>query len=638
MSASLAITVGFSMVVFNIYMLTLYPSVGAGDSGELVGVACTGGVAHPPGYPLWSMAARLVLGLARVVSASPEPAWWLNALCALLSAISAGLLQSTVARLGVLIGMVLLGKGKDGGLTSTADGQQGQTSSKPNTKPKRENKAKKMHESNAAHSKTLSMVQSVSEWGGVLAGGVFAFSPDTWSVSIQAEVFALNNFLVTLVVRLLVDYSVEAHRLKQRGGVADPRKLTRLACWVALACGLALSNQHTSVIYVLIIAPYVMAIGFPWLWRPTALLLLSFAALAGLAPYLYLPIAAAQQPQDSWGDQRTLKGFLTHFLRSEYGTFKLANDLGEEQDVAKITRRLKSFALRYLATAGGSWGAWLTCLGGGLLTLPGRQAGGTCVISCLVVYAVFINSLANLGFSALHENITARMWQQAYLLGYLCLGVGAAGIGTSVVWVAGYLSGDGGGRRNGLRGVVAVACSGLAIAVAAEQCRRHYEEMDNHDNYTFRVFGEEMVGNLPPNSILLLNDDINCNAAHYYTRCLGGRPDVHVIYQPLITYKWWVPMQSHHFTHYLPPNSTSSGTVASGHLQLDPSRSVIFPGKYHHPFERELGSFNMADFLFANLRHRPVFIAGGYKAGDDSSKPFIHVCSRGKGWWKVTKT
>ncbi len=42
-----------------VYALTLYASVPGGDSGELILVAQNLGVAHPPGYPLFTLCAKL---------------------------------------------------------------------------------------------------------------------------------------------------------------------------------------------------------------------------------------------------------------------------------------------------------------------------------------------------------------------------------------------------------------------------------------------------------------------------------------------------------------------------------------------------------------------------------------------------
>ena len=126
------------------------------------------------------------------------------------------------------------------------------------------------------------------------------------------------------------------------------RPILRVTALTALVSGLALCNQHTSVIYVAVSAPTVVWWGRRRLIAPWPLLVLTIAALLGLSAYLYLPLAAWHQPLDSWGDQRSLRGFLTHFLREEYGTFQLASDLGEEQDMEKIVNRLKVTCVKFL--------------------------------------------------------------------------------------------------------------------------------------------------------------------------------------------------------------------------------------------------------------------------------------------------
>ena len=53
-------------------------------------------------------------------------------------------------------------------------------------------------------------------------------------------------------------------------------------------------------------------------------ILLSFAFILGLLPYVYLPLAAIYRPQaGGWGHVSTWSGFLHHFLRKDYGTFQL---------------------------------------------------------------------------------------------------------------------------------------------------------------------------------------------------------------------------------------------------------------------------------------------------------------------------
>nr|XP_048709008.1 transmembrane protein 260 isoform X3 [Caretta caretta] len=128
------------------YVATLPPSVPGGDSGELITAAYELGVAHPPGYPLFTLLAKLVIGLFPFGSI----AYRVNLFCGLLGAAAASLLYYTVFRL------------------------------------------------------------SGSYAGGILAAGVFSFSRLTWQWSITAEVFSLNNLFVGLLMMLTVHFEEAA--------------------------------------------------------------------------------------------------------------------------------------------------------------------------------------------------------------------------------------------------------------------------------------------------------------------------------------------------------------------------------------------------------------------------------------------
>ncbi|XP_052639504.1 transmembrane protein 260 isoform X3 [Harpia harpyja] len=125
-----------------LYTATLPPTLPGGDAGELITAAYELGVAHPPGYPLFTLLAKLATGLLPVGS----PAYRVNLLCGLLGAAAASLLFYTVFRL------------------------------------------------------------SGSYAGGILAAGVFSFSRLTWQWSIAAEVFSLNNLFVGLLMALTAHF------------------------------------------------------------------------------------------------------------------------------------------------------------------------------------------------------------------------------------------------------------------------------------------------------------------------------------------------------------------------------------------------------------------------------------------------
>ncbi|XP_055291591.1 transmembrane protein 260 isoform X2 [Moschus berezovskii] len=266
-----------------VFTLTLPPSVPGGDSGELITAAHELGVAHPPGYPLFTLVAKLAILLFPFGSV----AYRVNLLCGLFGAVAAALLFFTVFRL------------------------------------------------------------SGSYAGGILAAGVFSFSRLTWQWSIAAEVFSLNNLFVGLLMALTVHFE-EAATAQERS------KIAKIG---AFCCGLSLCNQHTIVLYVLCIIPWIL---FRLLKEkelsPGSLLKLSLCFSAGLLPYIYLPVSSyLNQARWTWGDQTTLLGFLTHFLREEYGTFSLAkSEIGSSMSeilLSQVTnmRTQLSFNIQALA-------------------------------------------------------------------------------------------------------------------------------------------------------------------------------------------------------------------------------------------------------------------------------------------------
>jgi hypothetical protein len=80
--------------VFLVYLLTLCPSVPGGDSGMFIGAAAQLGVAHPPGYPLYTM-----LGHLATLLPWGSVAARVNMLSAVFDAAAVGVLFAVIRRL-----------------------------------------------------------------------------------------------------------------------------------------------------------------------------------------------------------------------------------------------------------------------------------------------------------------------------------------------------------------------------------------------------------------------------------------------------------------------------------------------------------------------------------------------------------
>jgi len=255
-----------ALAAFVVYLQTLAPSVDFIDSGELATVATTLGIAHPTGYPLFTLVgwvfAHLPLGL-RVI-------YKLNLMAALLCAAAAFLYY----RLFLFLLSDDLKKAFTG-KTVISD---------------------------------LMAVRS-SRVASAVAALILAFSETYWSQALSIEVYSLHILLLALTLLLFTRAMTD--RLNGNN---------RATTWYAFALvlGLSFTNHMTTIL---------LAPGFLYLyfkthgfsadsWKKIAMAAIPF--LIGFSVYLYLPVRASQNPVLNWGNPVTLERFLWHFSGKQY--------------------------------------------------------------------------------------------------------------------------------------------------------------------------------------------------------------------------------------------------------------------------------------------------------------------------------
>lgn len=473
------------LAVFLVYLRTLLPTVGGGDSGELVATACATGVAHPPGYPLYIVLAKLFtfLPLGSV-------AWRVNLLSAICGSGASVMILLAVRR------------------------------------------------------------WTRNDWAGFLAAGLFAFSPLVWRYAIVAEVFSLNHLLVATLLYTAVRYSESR----------EPR----LAYLSALLFGLGMSNHHTCLFYGTPIMLWILVTGRRELWTIRRLLALAGCFLVGLLPYAYLPIADAYKPAVSWGNASTVKGFLTHLMRSEYGTLQLGPTKLDSS--GNFLLGLKEYVWN-LPHQVFYVGLLLAVLG---LYQSLRQkrsavlAGVTLVAFCF--YLVTFHALANLPLGdPLFLDIHSRFWPLANLM--VCVW---AGLGFNAL--ASYFPS---GRFRGL------ALAAVALLVVGGAAVVNFATEDQHNNTVFSDYGRELFKPLPQRTLVWSKGDLVTNVMRYLQQCEGQRPDVRVLDRELLRKPWMNRLVNYRFP------------------------DVSVPGAFYGP---RTGGYDAKQFFDANVNQFKLFI------------------------------
>ncbi len=206
----LPLLVAAGAIPLAVYAATLQRSVPGGDSGELITVAKTLGVAHPPGYPLFTMLGHLWITLVPIGSVATR----MNLLSAACAAVAAVLLADAVRRL----------------TRSTA--------------------------------------------AGLVAAFLLAFSAPLWKYALVAEVFAPNALLAALLLWLFVRWPESPRPAVAFGiGLLCTLLLSHHHTLVLLALPVAVATALTGRRRVLGVGALGAAIGLaPLLYLPWAAL------------------------------------------------------------------------------------------------------------------------------------------------------------------------------------------------------------------------------------------------------------------------------------------------------------------------------------------------------------------------------
>ena len=523
-----------------VFTLTLCPSVPGGDAGELITCACNAGIPHPPGYPTLLILGRFVL----TILPFGTPAWKMNFLSAVCSATAALFIYLTA----------------------------------------------------------LDMTRASRAAAGTAALS-WAFSPLIWEYSVTAEVFSLNNCMTSIFLFIYGRNCLEREK-EAAFGVGDSCHTSRfyLRCG-AFMVGLGLTNQHTLSLFaipliLMVVCQEIERLSIAWIG------LVTFDFLCGMSPYLLLVIQSVTPPIFSWGNLASVDGFLTHFLRSEYGTFSLApSETDDTPSLAAILMRMTFYGSQCLLDFG--WVEMSMVVVGlvGCWWFLGSRAHGWIRLGhflAMILYLGVFAFRANLDVqSPLFRGVVARFWQQPHVLLALWIALGMA-ICLSVFQrltsahqnknknqskSSGVSQHD--SRQRQMYTMLGYVCLCLLLGLHLYQTapRMNHSRAD-----IIAKYGHDLLMSLPPGAMLLTRGDLTINAVRYWQVCEGQRPDIDIMDQEMMSYDWF---------------ASQNGAYPRMH----------FPQSgFYHPYK---GGFSMAQLLAAN-DHRPLFLARGWKEGDTS--------------------
>ncbi len=249
------------LITLAVYILTANPDVGFTDSGELAAVCTTLGVAHPTGYPLFTLIGHLWTMLPLTVS----PILKLNYFAGFCTAVSAMLFFYLVEFLLQNI--------------------------KPKTTVSKVKHAKKGKQTQSQAITQVTLPDNSITLIAAIVALLYGFADTVWAQAVAIEVYSLQLVIFTASIWLFL-----------RAMVSGDRKILML--W-GLVLGLGFANHGTTVL----MAPAMLFLFFKRpneklnfsaeRWKTIGLLAIPF--LLGLSVWLYLPLRSAALPEFNWG-------------------------------------------------------------------------------------------------------------------------------------------------------------------------------------------------------------------------------------------------------------------------------------------------------------------------------------------------
>lgn len=271
-------------ISFLVYLTTIAPSVIQIDTGELATVQATLGIAHPTGYPLFTI-------LGYLFSLIPLPfskIFQLNLLAALYAAASVSVFTLT--------SKLILDNIQSFNLRKAI---------------KQKVKQKKQQEKEKSESTSEFNIPETTKILASVFGGLFlAFSKTFWFQSNSVEVYSLHLLLISLIIYFLIRAFLFAK---------NESKIDKHWIWFSIALALGFTNHMTT----LLIIPGIAFLYFYQnkfnvrSFKQILLMLLVFFPVLILI-YSYFPIRASQNPIMNWGNPVDLERILRHISGKQY--------------------------------------------------------------------------------------------------------------------------------------------------------------------------------------------------------------------------------------------------------------------------------------------------------------------------------
>ena len=549
-----------SLFVFIIYFSTMAPSVLQIDTGELAAAQALPGIAHPTGYPLFTM-------LGWLFSLIPLPVstiFQLNLFAAITTTVGVYFFIKSIYY--ILNNFSVFEKSVRGSKSKKAKSGKKQVET---GKAKSHSAASEVFSVNA-DSQSLPMVFSI------VGGLVLAFGKTVWFQSTSVEVYSLHLALISAALFTLLRAfggevtKSQSHEMNSPDVVTN--KVTpksQIFDWLVFAGVLALAfSNHMTTLLIIPATAYLFFVKFKFQKEGfitlAKMLLLFFPIL--ILIYLYLPIRAGMNPEINWGNPIDLERILRHVSGKQYQVWLFSSSEAAAKNFGRFFSGLPSeFYLSLVAVLLGIF--YLI-----------QRSTKLLITSLLLIFGTVLYAI----------NYDIVDLESYFLLAY---------IGMSILVVFGLMFVY--ERVNNLKITAAVG----AVLVLS-QIGFTYGSVNQSGNLIFEQYTKAILKTAPKNSVIFSYQwDYFLSASYYFQFVENERRDVAIIDKELLRRSWY----------YQQLDNCYPWLTGSYKKEADVFKKEVVPFEKDLPYAAQVieGAYKdvMLAILLKNYKDRPVFIA-----------------------------
>lgn len=520
-----------ALIAFTVYLMTLAPTVWFIDSGELAAVATTLGIAHPTGYPLFTIIGHLF----SMLPIGTSEIYRLN------------LMSSFFCSLGIFMSFLLmkyiLGKGEDSAPVKAID----------------KNK-KQIKSPNATVKEKLAALPDIIVFSAAgFASLILAFSKTYWGAANSVEVYPLHVFFLVTLMLVFLKAIFTTSRNNTQGTFITQNKYYLI---FAFLLGLSFTNHLTTIL----LAPACLTLFFytnlydkPRLYRLLGFMAICFAI--GFSVYLYLPLRAGMNPTFNWGNPYNFERFYWHITGKQFSVwiFSAQGSIPAFLILTGTTIGLAVYGLLKQKTINKNLHFIffiVVCILGYLLisgsaqivndqfkkfsaSLWGEFGTGLVLLSILGIYFLsrfntrlyYFSFLTFFGCLFYSINYDINDIYSYFLLAYITL---AVWIGFGAVFIYSQMT------EFLKTSVQKIAFGVVIVLVSLVALNTNYAGNDESKNTYIEEFTMNVFKNAEPNSIIISSQwDFWVSASWYFHFVKNIRPDIVVIDKELLRRSWY---------------------------------------------------------------------------------------------------